>query len=128
MIVTDERVAQFIEDRIGKRLSPPYSVAGIEKNGVIVGGLLFNIYEKPDIHISVAGKVFNRTFLRKAGEYVFGQLGCERATFITEQPDVVSLAEKLGGQVEGMMRHHFGRDRHGFVVGLLKDDYRFGES
>jgi RimJ/RimL family protein N-acetyltransferase len=125
MIVTDERVAEFVGRLTGKKFCPPYSCAGIERNGQIIGGVVFNVYEKPDIHITVAGNVFSREFLRKCGEYVFDQLGCERATAITEQAKVVDLAERLGGQVEGLMRHHFGHDRHGVVLGILKGEYRY---
>lgn len=126
MIVTDERVARFVADRVGKPFFPPFTAMGLERRGEITSGVLFNCFEKPDLHVSVAGSWFPRWFLREIGSYVFEQLGYGRATVITEQPRVVQLAERLGGQVEGMLRNHFGEGRPAFVVGILKEEYRFG--
>jgi RimJ/RimL family protein N-acetyltransferase len=125
VIVTDDRVALFISEKVGKSFFPPFTCMGLEKDGEIVSGVLLNCFEKPDLHVSVAGSWFPRSFLREVGRYVFEQLGFERATIITEQPKVVRLAERLGGEVEGMLRNHFGHGRSAFVVGILKEDYRF---
>ena len=125
MIVTDERVARFISEKVGKPFFPPFTCMGWEKDGEIVSGVLFNCFEKPDLHVSVAGSWFPRSLLKETGRYVFEQLGFERATIITEQPHVVRLAERLGGQVEGLLRSHFGRGRDAFVVGILADEFKF---
>lgn len=125
MIVTDERVARFVSSELGFGLCPPYSVVGIERDGVIVAGILINFFEGHDCHITVAGTGWTRAFLRLAGEYVFEQLGCTRCTFITQQPHVIALAVRLGGQVEGCLRDHYGEGRDGTIIGLLKRDYRY---
>ncbi len=125
MIVTDERVARFVSQALGFGLCPPYTCVGIERDGEIVAGVLFNFFEGSDVHFSVAGKGWTRSFLASVGEYVFRQLGCERATLITEQPAVVALGMKLGGQVEGCLRNHFGKGRHGTVVGILREEYAY---
>jgi RimJ/RimL family protein N-acetyltransferase len=124
-IVGDDRVAKFISDAVGKGFVPPFTCMGIERDGQIIGGALFNVYEQPDIHVTVAGKGWTRGFFAEVGQYVFGTLKCERITAITEQPKVVRIAERLGGQVEGCLRHHFGKGRDGYVIGILKDDYRW---
>lgn len=126
MIVTDERVARFVSRELGFGLCPPYSVVGIERDGEIIGGVLLNFFEGKDLHVSVAGKGWGKEFLRQVGEYVFNQLGCLRATLITEQPSVVALGIKLGGQIEGCLRDHFGEGRHGTIVGVLREEYRYG--
>lgn len=46
-------------------------------------------------------------------------------TAITEQPKIVRIGERLGGQVEGCLRNHFGPMRDGYVIGILKNEYRF---
>ncbi|MBO9580330.1 MAG: GNAT family N-acetyltransferase [Sphingobium sp.] len=126
MIVTDERVARFVSEKLGFGLCPPYSVVGIEVDGQIIGGVLLNFFEGADVHISVAGRGWGRDFLRRLGEYVFDQLGCLRATLITEQPAVISLGKKLGGEVEGCLRNHFGTGRDGTIIGILRENYRYG--
>lgn len=125
MIVTDERVAPFVAKSCGVIINPPFTAVGIESGGEIIGGVVFNQWTGSDIHLTVAGRGWTKGFLADVGQYVFGQLRCERLTFITEQPSVVRLAERLGGQVEGLLRNQFGKDRPGFVVGVLKSDWRY---
>lgn len=125
MIVCDERVARFVSEQLGFALCPPYSVMGIERDGEIVGGVLFNQFEGANIHFSAAGKGWTLGFMRAVGEYVFGQLGCERMTATTESPLVADYAERLGGQREGLMRSHFGKGRDAIIVGVLRDEWKF---
>lgn len=89
----------------------------------MVSGIVFNTYTRSDVHVTAAGSIWPRGFVRDAGRYVFGKLGCCRATFTTEQPKVVALVERLGGKVEGRLRDHFGPGRDGIVVGILKQDW-----
>lgn len=125
MIVTDERVARFVSEKTGVAFVPPYTVMGIERDGEVIAGVLFNIFEGADVHMSVAGSGWTKGFLAEVGHYAFDILKCERITALTEQPEVVRLAERLGGQVEGLMRNHFGRGRNAFVVGFLRDEWKF---
>lgn len=123
MIVTDERVAKFVGERVNRIILPPFTAMGIEKDGQIVGGAVFNCFTGHDVHATVAGSGFTRGFLAEVGCYAFSSLGCIRITAITEQPKVVRLAEKLGGQVEGLLRDYFGPERDGFLIGILKENY-----
>lgn len=124
-IVTDDRVARFVGEKLGFGVFPPYTCMGIQKDGEIIGGVVFNSFEGKDLHATVAGSGFNRSFLKAVGEYVFDQLGYERITSITEQENIVKLAERLGGELEGCLRNHFGEGRNGYVTGILKSEYRF---
>lgn len=126
MIVSDDRVAQFVSKAVGKAFVPPFTVMGIEKDGQVVAGALFNVFEGADVHVSIAGHGWTRSFCREVGRYVFEQLRCERMTALTEQAQVVNLAERLGGRVEGLLRNHFGKGRDAFVIGILKEEYRLG--
>jgi len=105
------------------QINPPYTTMGIEIGGEVIGGVVFNHFTGSDLHVTVAGRGWTRGFLAEVGQYVFGQLHCLRMTVITEQPKVVRLTERLGGQVEGLLRNHFGAGRPAFVVGILKEDY-----
>lgn len=125
MIVTDERVARFLAQKLSHNIVPPYVAVGIAQGGEIIGGVLLNHFTGNDIHMSAAGRGWTRPFVRSIGDYVFNRLACGRMTVITEQPRVVRLAERLGGEVEGLMRNHFGEGRHAYLVGILKEDWRF---
>lgn len=125
MIVSGNHVAQFVSKRLRFALCPPYYAIGIERGGEIIGGMLLNCFEGADVHVTVAGQGWTRGFLHSAGDYVFEQLGCERATITTEQSHVEALALRLGGKREGVLRNHFGKGRDGIIVGILRDEYRY---
>lgn len=124
-IVRDARVAEFVGGVIGVTFHPPLTCMGIEKNGSVIGGFVFNIFEACDVHVSAAGSGATKGFFAEVGHYVYTVLGCERMTIITEQVKVVRLAERLGGKVEGCLRGHFGPDRDAFIVGILKHEYKW---
>ncbi|MBL4858974.1 MAG: hypothetical protein JKY36_07255 [Erythrobacter sp.] len=126
MIVSDERVERFIAERLGTALCPPYTVAGLERDGEIVAAVLFNQFEGPNVHVSIAGTGWTRGFIKAVGEYVYGQLGCLRVTVTTEQEKVADYALRLGGQVEGRMRDYFGLGRDAWIIGILRSEWRFG--
>ena len=123
MIVADERVARYVSEKVGHSIIPPYTCMGIEKDGSIKAGVVFNCWEGADIHVTVAGDRFGKTFIKAVGEYVFNALKCERITVTTEHQKVVDYAMRLGGQIEGKLRNHFGKGRDGIIVGILKEDY-----
>lgn len=127
MIVTGERVARFVGERCETIIYPPFTAMGIEKDGEIVAGCIFNCFTGNDLSVTVAGerKAFTRTFIRAVGRYVFGQLGCLRMTITTEQDHVIDIARRLGAQTDGRKRNHFGKGRDGIVLGLLQEDWKF---
>ena len=125
MIVSDDRVAVFCSEKLGVLFHPPFRCLGIERDGEVVAGVIFNVFEDHDVHASVAGTGFTKGFLAECGHYVFSMLGRRRVTIITENPRVVRLAERLGGSIEGCLREHFGEGRDAFIVGILKDEYRY---
>lgn len=125
MIVDDGRVARFVGERVSATIYPPFTCMGIERRGEITAGAVFNCFTGNDCQVTIAGHGWTRGFLAEVGAYVFGRLGCIRMTVETEQPKIVRIAERLGGKVEGLKRDQFGPGRDGFVVGILKDEYRF---
>ncbi len=125
MIVGGEQVARFVSERLGFGLCPPFTAVGIERDGKIVAGVIFNHFEGADVHFTAAGSGWTRGFLCAIGEYVFGQLGCARMTAITRSDDVATLAGRLGGQIEGRMRNHFGVGQDGLVIGILRHEWRY---
>lgn len=125
MIVSDERVATFVSERLGFGLCPPFTAMGIERDGKVVAGVVFNMFEGADVHVSVAGEGWTKPFLRAVGAYVFDTLGCERMTAITSDEIAATFAERLGGQHEGILRSHFGPGKDGYVAGILASEYKF---
>lgn len=126
MIVTDDRVARFVAHGLGFALCPPYTCVGLEREGEVVAGVLFNCFEGASVHVTAYGHHWTPSIMKAIGRYVYQQLGCERMTLTTESRWVAFLACKLGGQVEGRLRSQFGKGRDGIIVGILRDEYRYG--
>ena len=124
MIVTDERVARFVGERCGTIIHPPFTAMGILENGEVIAGVVFNGFTRHDIEVTVAGGPFSRGFIRAVGRYVFEQCGVLRISITTEQQNVIDIAQRLGAQTEGRKRNHFGKDRDGIVLGILREDWK----
>lgn len=123
--VDDARVPRFVGAQVGSIIYPPFTCLGTERGGEIINGAVFNCFTGPACHVTIAGHGWTKGFLAEVGHYVFSTLRCERVTTITEQPKVVRIAERLGGEVEGLLRNQFGKGRDGFLLGILAADYRF---
>lgn len=127
-LVTDERVVRFVSEQIGAGIYPPYTAVGIEDGDQIVAGVVFNCFTGANVEATVAGRrgAFTRSFLRAVGRYAFDRLQCERVTLTSEQNEVIDLAQRCGGRIEGVMRNFYGKGRDAVVVGILRDEWRFG--
>jgi hypothetical protein len=121
-----DRVAAFVGVRVGAAIVPPYTAIGLQRAGRIVAGCVFNVYTGPDVQVTVAAEpgAITRAFVRACGQYVFGQLACERATIETQSAAVAGLATRLGGLPEGLKRNAFGPGLHAYIVGVLRDDWK----
>lgn len=121
----DPRIPAFMERALGMQFFPPFTCMGLEKDGQIIAGMLFNVYTGPDIHVTIAGSGWTRRLLREMGQYLFDILQVERFTAVTEKQNVIGIVERVGGKREGILRNHFGPNRNGIVIGVLKDEYRY---
>lgn len=124
-IVTDERVPKFVGERVGTIIYPPFTSMGIDRDGEIVAGAIFNCFTGTSCQVTVAGTGWTRGYMVAVGRYVFDRLNCLRMTVTTEQPAIAGIALRLGGKVEGTLRNEFGQGRHGTVIGILREEYRF---
>jgi RimJ/RimL family protein N-acetyltransferase len=125
VIVTDDRVARFVGARVNAIIYPPFTCMGIERDGQVIGGAVFNCFTGHDLEVTVAGHGWTRGFLKAVGDYVFRQLGCIRMQVTTEQEAIARVSERMGGRREGVLRDKFGRGRDGIVLGILEAEYRF---
>ncbi len=81
MIVVGKAVADWVADRIGNTTWHDEQAIGIEKDGVIVGGVVIDSYvpnARCSIHCAGEGKRWiNREFIFVVFDYVFRQLDCQ---------------------------------------------------
>jgi hypothetical protein len=124
-IVTDNRVARYVADKCGVSILPPYTVMGLERNGEIVAGVVFNTFSSRDIEVTVAGEcgAFTLGFLRAVGDYVFKTLDCLRISITTRQQHVKDIALRLGAQPEGVKRNRYGKGEDAELFGILAEDW-----
>ena len=122
-IVTDDRVARFVAEKCGISILPPYTAMGIEREGEITAGVVFNGWSARNIDVTVAGAAFTRGFIRAVGTYVFVQLDCLRISITTRQRKVGEIALRLGAQPEGVKRNYYGENDHAMLFGILRDDW-----
>ncbi len=125
MIVSGNVVADYVADRLGSAIYPPFTALGLERRGKIVAGIVFNCWTGPDAQLSIAAEpgCITKRFLRRVGAYLTNELGCIRATIETEHPHVVEMALRMGGKIEGVKRDLYGEGRDGTVIGVLKKDW-----
>lgn len=106
-----QRVAAYVARFAGKPFSPPFVAFGVERDGEVIGGFVFNGYTGPSIEVSLAGRaVISREAWREVLRYVFVQCGCARlgmATPVTNRGACV-LARKAGMVYEGPGRRECG--------------------
>jgi RimJ/RimL family protein N-acetyltransferase len=126
-IVEGEAAARWIAERLGKAFVPPYTAIAVERDGEMLGTVLFNNFTGPDIEISVAGspQAWTPAFMHRLAHYVWIENGCLRASMTTESTKVGTLARRMGARLEGIKRNAFGPGRDGYCYGLLRDEWRF---
>ena len=127
--ISDQRVADYVAARTGIALAPgQYAQLGIVRDGQVTAGVVFTHFSGTDISLTVAAAyhgAFTKTFLIRLGQYLWGELGCSRITFLTEQDRVVELAVQLGAKIEGRKRDAFGPGRDATMLGLLASEWPF---
>ncbi|WEQ56308.1 hypothetical protein LV564_04205 [Komagataeibacter nataicola] len=76
----DGRISCFLADQLGVLFYPPFTMMGIEQDGQIIAGAIFNCFETHDVHATIAGHGWTLRFLRALGWYLFDVLRVERFT------------------------------------------------
>jgi hypothetical protein len=127
VIVFGADPAAFIASKMGQPLCEPWAAIGWQRSAAVVAAIGFTCWDGDDIRITVASDKgqMNRSLFRAAGVYVFAQIGCVRATIITENPDVADFAQRLGAEPEGMSRNQFGIGRDGYRLAFHRDGWRY---
>lgn len=128
-LVFDEpaRCAGFVEARASGDFSIcPYAAIGLERDRRLVGAAVFNLFDPPDISVSVAvdpaGRPGVRRLLTACRRYVFDQLGCARVSAAIRADNTASLsnAQRLGFAVEGVKRRAAPDGGDVVMLGLLR--------
>lgn len=124
----NDEIATWIGLRLDERFSRPYTTIGLERDGKIIAGWLFNHYTGRNIEVSVASDgAITRGFIYAATDYVFMQLGCVRASCHVSVKNEKSLrfTRWFGWEQEGIRKNWYEDGSDAIVFGMLKENCKW---
>lgn len=127
------RVMRYVADRIGEDEILRCAGIGLEEDGELIAGVLFQDHCGPNILMHVASDSSKRwmtpAYLCASFRYPFEQLGVRRITGLVRADNFAAqkFDEHLGFVREGVMREAASDGMDMIVYGLLKRDCRFLE-
>ena len=128
----DARVLDFMAEHLSDcKFNGNESTLGVESNGELIAGVVFEGYTGSSISIHVAaleGKLWlSKEFLFRVFAYPFLQLECNRVTGLVrvDNPKAQKLDEHLGFIREGVMRRGATDGTDYIIYGMLKEECRW---
>jgi RimJ/RimL family protein N-acetyltransferase len=126
-----DEVMRFVASMTGESQYDGCSTLGLEKDGEIVAGVVYQGHNGPNVlmHFALGGSrhLITPAFVCAAFMYPFVVLRCHRVTGLVRSDNVEARAldEHLGFVREGVMREGAG-DRGDFIMyGMLERECRF---
>lgn len=126
-----ERVARFVAGRVGEEEFNNFSAIGLEKDGELVAGVVYENHNGPNVMMHVASdgsrQWMTPAYLSACFRYPFLQLQCTRVTGLVRADNVEAqkFDEALGFEREGKLREAASDGCDLYVYGMLKRDCRF---
>jgi RimJ/RimL family protein N-acetyltransferase len=134
-IVSDPaRVFAFCKERMPVSLVAGMKGLGLERDGELVAGVLYEGYNHHNIWMHVAAepgkKWLNREFLRYCFHYPFVELGCNRVSGYVEahNADARRFDEHLGFQQEAVLQGAASDGGDVILYVMRRDDCRYLEN
>lgn len=130
----DDRVIPWVGKRIGEEDFGPANALGVEKDGELIAGVVFNLYNGPSICMHVAAipgaNWLSKDFLYRCFAYPFIQLKCNRVTGLVRVDNLQAqkFDENLGFVREGVLRKAATDGTDMIIYGMLKEECRWLES
>lgn len=127
----DKRVADWVADHAphSERGFRDYVAIGVEEDGYLIAGVVYNEYRGHSMHVSMASvtpRWASRGRLKALFAYPFEQVRVARLTAYTgrSMTSVRRFLERLGFVLEGTIRKGFADDDC-VVYGMLRDECRW---
>jgi len=120
---------KYISEKTGIEVDPAFTqgLIVVDSSGNFAGAFLINMYRGFDCYVSCASEtpMAWRPHVRRAiADYVFGQLGCVRATAVVRKNNrtVRKVLEHLGFVQEGRLRRGYDGVKDALIYGILAGD------
>jgi RimJ/RimL family protein N-acetyltransferase len=130
----DARVRNWVAERVDEDRFQETDVAiGVEENGELIVGVVYNMYTGPSISMHVAAvegkRWLTRDSLYRFFAYPFIQLGCNRVTGLVREDNLQAqkFDEHLGFVREGLIRGACEDGQNMILYGMLRKECRWLE-
>ena len=127
----NEEVIKYVGDRVSENDFGQAVGIGRYKDGKIIAGVVYNLYNGPSVCMHVAAEPGNRwltkDFLFTVFAYPFIQLGCNRVTGLVRVDNIEArrFDEHLGFVQEGIIRRGADDGTDMILYGMLKEECRW---
>jgi RimJ/RimL family protein N-acetyltransferase len=122
---------RFVADRTGETEYKEFAAIGLEEDGQIIAGVLFQAHCGPNVLMHVASdgtrKWMTPAYLCACFRYPFEHLKVRRITGLVRADNLPAqkFDEHLGFVREGVMRHGASDGTDMIIYGLLKEDCKY---
>jgi RimJ/RimL family protein N-acetyltransferase len=127
----NDRVVSWVAQRIDEQRFEGAIGIGLEEDGELIAGVVFNMYTGPSICMHVAAvpgkRWMTREYLWRCFAYPFVQLECRRITGLVrvDNLEAQKFDEHLGFKREGLLRQACDDGTDMILYGMLKSECRF---
>lgn len=126
-----ERVMRFVAERIGEKEMVDYAAIGLERDGELIAGVLFEQHNGPNVMMHVASDGSRRwmtpAYMAACFKYPFLCLQVNRITGLVraDNSDAQRFDEALGFVREGVLREGAADGTDLYLYGMLRRDCRY---
>ena len=128
----DARVIEWVSQRVDEDNFSSDSIGiGLEEDGELIAGVVFNMYTKAGICMHVAAvpgkRWMTKEYLWRVFAYPFLQLNCNRVTGLVREDNIVAqkFDEHIGFKREGLIRKGATDGANFILYGMLKEECRW---
>lgn len=127
----DQEVIDWVGPRIDEDNFGSATAIGLEEDGILIAGVVYNMYTEASICMHVAAEPgkrwMTRDFLFRAFAYPFLQLKCNRVTGLVRIDNIEArrFDEHLGFVQEGVIRKGATDGTDMILYGMLKEECRW---
>jgi len=127
----NERVVDWVAQRVDEHAFEQAVGIGLEEDGELIAGVVYNLYTGPSICMHVAAvpgrRWMTRDYLYRCFAYPFIQLQCNRITGLVrvDNLEAQKFDEHLGFKREGLLRRACEDGTDMILYGMLKEECRF---
>jgi RimJ/RimL family protein N-acetyltransferase len=129
----NDRVIDWVGKLVDEDDFGPAVAIGLEENGELIAGVVYNMYTKVSISMHVAAvpgkRWITRQFLYHCFAYPFIQLECKRVTGLVREDNLEAqkFDEHLGFVREGLVREACEDGANMILYGMLRSECRWLE-